>query len=84
MNEEVALVLAFAAIGLGFGAPPAGFLIALAFGHKTGMWAYGAICVLITALVIAVAPKDRISPVLREDPLVCTAPPDKAASVPGC
>ncbi|GAA3086227.1 hypothetical protein [Streptosporangium carneum] len=82
-NAQLAAVLAVAALVLGFGAPVVGLLAALAARNRSGVWVYGMIVTAIGILAVAVLPRSD-GPAYREDPPVCTAPPDRAVGVPGC
>jgi len=83
-NAELAQVLIYAALTLGFGAPVVGLFVAMNLGNKAGTVIYGLIVLGLATLVIVVMPKDRSNHVYKQDPPICTAPPEKALGVPGC
>ncbi|WP_157545379.1 hypothetical protein [Microtetraspora fusca] len=86
VNAQLAVVFAFAAAILGLGAPVVGLLFSLTSRNKIGAWIYGLITAAIGVLLYTqvVAPMMARYPAYVEDPPVCTAPPDRAAGVPGC
>ncbi|MFI6537377.1 hypothetical protein ACIBHY_33340 [Nonomuraea sp. NPDC050547] len=83
-NGSLAIVLFWATLLLGFGAPALGFIVAASHSHKAGAWVYGVICALLAVIAFWLIPKERPQPVRQPEPLICTAPPDKAVGVPGC
>ncbi|MEV4216815.1 hypothetical protein [Nonomuraea sp. NPDC049725] len=83
-NAELAQVLIYAALALGGGAPLVGLFASMLLNNKGGMVLYGLIVLALAALVLALTSQGRSDHVYKEDPAVCTAPPDEAAGVPGC
>ncbi|WP_067181418.1 hypothetical protein [Microtetraspora niveoalba] len=85
-NEKAATVLVVAALILGLGAPVVGLLLSLAARNKIGLVGYGLITAAIGVLLYTqvAAPMLAKRTIRVEEPLVCTAPPDRASGVPGC
>jgi hypothetical protein len=83
-NGELAQVLIYAALALGSGAPVVGLLVAMHLRNKAGILVYGLIVLGLVALVLVTMSKGRSNHVYKQDPPICTAPPERAAGVPGC
>ncbi|WP_157548608.1 hypothetical protein [Nonomuraea candida] len=83
-DGDLAHTLIYAAITLGIGAPVVGLAIAIRLHHKAGTWVYGLIVLGLVVLGISALSGQRDNHVYKEDPAICTAPPELALEVPGC
>ncbi|MEU1725349.1 hypothetical protein [Nonomuraea sp. NPDC005692] len=85
-DGDLAQMLIYVALGLGGGAPVVGLIAARLLNNKGGTWFYGLVVLAMVLFVIFAAYqyKSRSNHIYKEDPPVCTAPPERAQGVPGC
>ncbi|WP_336216823.1 hypothetical protein [Nonomuraea sp. LPB2021202275-12-8] len=83
-NGDLAQALVYAAIALGGGAPAVGLVVAIRLHNRAGTWVYGLIVLGLAILGISTMSGERTNHVYKEDPAICTAPPERALEVPGC